>query len=348
LPITMRASVLTAPGQLAHQHLELAPVGAEELLVRVLSSGICGSDLAVYRGAHPYKEPPVVLGHELCGVVESVGARVSRFKPGELVCAASFSPCDRCTQCARGAAHLCPHKRALNHRGWQGSFAEYVLLSENMTFGLPEGTPAAVGALVEPLAIGLHAVRLAGAAEQRTMVILGSGNIGLCCLMTARRLGFRVLCADVRPSACALALRLGATAFLDTSQTPIANALQNAGSGAPDVVVLAAGYPGALDEALAIVAPGGRVIVVSYFERPHTVGLNALVAGEHAVIGSALCTAADMREVIAWLTDGSLDPLALITHTLPLDAVAEGMRLMCDPQRAAGKIMLSAPMSADA
>ncbi len=341
LPTHMRASVLTAPGTLESRLLPVPALQPDEILVRVLAAGICGSDVAAFRGVHPYKTAPAVLGHELSGTVVARGAAVERFQVGERVCAASFSHCERCTHCLRGAIHLCGEKRALSHRGWHGAFAEYVVLKQNMTYALPAQVPDVLGALVEPLSIGLHAVRLAGPADGRGLAVLGTGNIGLACLLAARRFAFAVACVDLRADAGRLSLSLGAKAFVLGSQS-IDLAVQEALGGRPEVVVLATGYANALDDALELVQPGGTIVVVSYFDRPQRVGLNGLVTNEATVVGSALSTDQDMRDAINWLAEGALEPSELIAAQLPLRSAAEAMSLVCDPARPAGKVVLRA------
>ncbi len=342
LPTHMRASVLTAPGTLESQVLPMPVLQPDEILVRVLAAGICGSDVAAFRGVHPYKTAPAVLGHELSGTVVARGAAVERFQVEERVCAASFSHCERCTQCLRGAIHLCSEKRALNHRGWHGAFAEYVVLKQNMTYALPVHVPDVLGALVEPLSIGLHAVRLAGPADKRRLAVLGVGNIGLACLLAARRFGFAVASVDVRADAGRLSLSLGAKAFVLGGGQNLDLAVQEALGGRPEVVLLATGYANAIDDALALVQPGGTIVVVSYFDQPQRVGVNELVANEATMVGSALSTDQDMREAIDWLVEGALEPSELIAAQLPLHAAAEAMSLVCDPARPAGKVVLTA------
>ena len=171
----MSAAILTDVRRIEYRKVAVPEPGPGELLVRVAASGICGSDLATYRGTHPYKKAPIILGHELTGTVVRVGPEVTGFRPGDEVCAAAFSPCDRCPACRRGDPHLCSDRSNLSHDSWQGSFAEYVILRRNATFRLPPGLAAEQGALVEPLSIGLHAVRLSGTPGQPGVAVLGSG-----------------------------------------------------------------------------------------------------------------------------------------------------------------------------
>ncbi|QNP76172.1 alcohol dehydrogenase catalytic domain-containing protein [Streptomyces roseirectus] len=352
----MRAGLLTAPRVLdPHALLDVPEPGPGELLVRVLASGVCGSDLAAWRGTHPYKVAPVVLGHEFCGTVTRLGLQLpydqGEFAVGDLVCSAAFSPCDGCAECRRGAPHLCADRRNLSHEGWQGSFAEYVLLRRNMTHRLPPGTDPVAGALVEPLSIGLHAVRLAGPGAGRALAVLGSGTIGLSCLLSARRLGFGpAVCVDAGPAKAALAAAAGADGYVDArtgSPSPgeVADLIVRQLAGErPEVVFVAAGYPGVLDQAVAAVRPGGTIVVVSYFDAPVPVDLNALVGREARLLFSSLSVPDDFRRIISWLADGSLDPLPLVTHHFPLERIEEAMAVLDRPAppgaAPTGKVML--------
>lgn len=312
----------------------------DELLVRVAATGICGSDLAAYRGTHPYKTAPAVLGHEFAGFVERVGPGVTGFAEGDLVCSAAFSHCDTCEACRSGAVQLCGRKLNLSHLGWDGSFADRVLLRPNMTHRLAPGTHPVAGALVEPLSIGLHAMR--ASRTEGGVLVLGSGTVGLSCAVAARRLGRGpVVCVDLGPDKGRLARAIGADGYADAADgDPVERALSALGGRPADTVVIAAGYPGVLDQAVRAVRPGGEIVVVSYFEDRPPVDLNALVGREITVRTSALSTPRDFAEVIGWLTDGGLDPLPLVTHHFPLARAADALRLMDRADTPTGKIML--------
>ncbi|RNL74120.1 L-iditol 2-dehydrogenase [Streptomyces sp. I6] len=337
----MKAAVLTGRRTIAHQDTAAPEPGRGELLVRVDATGICGSDLAAYRGTHPYKTAPAVLGHEFSGTVVAVGADVTGFTVGDRACSAAFSHCDACAQCLHGAPHLCTRKLNLSHLDWTGSFAELVVLRPNMAHRLPPDLHPVAGALVEPLSIGLHAVRLVGEGAGRSVLVLGSGTIGLSCLIAARQLGHAtVACVDVGPEKGGLALGLGADAYADARDgDPVPEALE-ALAGPADVVVIAAGYPGVTDQALRAVRPGGDIVIVSYFEDRHPVDLNALVGREVTVHGSALSTPRDFTEVIDRLAAGTLDVLPMVTHHFPLAGTGSALRLMDRADVPTGKIML--------
>lgn len=338
------AAVLTAVRTIEQRTLPVPSPGPDEILVRVAASGVCGSDLSTYRGTHPYKTAPVVLGHELCGTVVGIGERVEHVRPGDLVCAAAYSPCGTCAACLRSDPHLCFDRRNLSHLDWDGSFAQHVLLRSNMTFPLADHVHPEAGAMAEPLSIALHAVRL-GLSDQGLgdVAILGAGGIGLCCALAARRLGARqITCIDLGTAKAHLAEAAGADTYLDAADAGAGKALRSAWPTGADVTVVASGHPGALDEACAMTRKGGRVVVVSYFDRPQTVSVNPFVAGELTVVFSHLSTPRDFAEVTGWLADGSVDPRPLITHRFELSRTDEALRLIDAPHGAVGKIMIHA------
>lgn len=333
---TMSAAVLTGPRHVESRGIPVPDVEPRTLLVRVLTTGVCGSDVAAYRGTHPYKTAPIVLGHELCGVVERLGDGVRGFSVGDLVCAAAYSPCERCAACRAGAANLCTDRRNLSHLGWQGSFADYVLLHENMAFRLADHVDPLAGAMVEPLSIGLHAVRLARPAG--SVVVLGSGSIGLsCALAVKRRWSAWVTCVDLGPHKEAPARLAGADDYVDAAGDDFASWVA---LGPADVVFVASGHDGALAQAAAMVRRGGQVVVVSYFDAPVLLDANALVGGELALVGSALSTAADFAEVIDWVETGAVDPRPLVTHHFDLADTAGALALLDGAGGRTGKVMI--------
>lgn len=339
---TTRAQLLTAPGTVRPVDLTLGPLRADELLVEVRATGVCGSDVATFLGTHPYKKAPAVLGHEMAGVVVAAGAGVRDVEVGDLVASAAFAHCGRCAACDSGAAHLCADKAALSHAGWHGSFAEHVVLRERMVLRLPPGLPPEAGALVEPLAIGRHAAGLVAGRRGGTVVVLGTGTIGLATLLAARSdsLG-RVVCVDRGPRKGELALRCGAAAYVDARAVPSVVDEVRRRTGAPaDVTFVAAGYDGVLDDALAVTRPGGAVVLVSYFGARRAVDLDAVVASEAAVLGSALCTPADLARACAAIVDGEVDPAVLVTHRFGLEHAQDALELAAAGDGTVGKVLL--------
>ena len=329
----MKAVKLLAIRQLETVVVSVPKPAAGEVLIKVGATGVCGSDLSTYLGRHPYKRPPSVLGHEFAGVVVEVGAEVEGVKVGDRVCAAAFSGCGVCNPCRQKKPQLCQHKTTFSTDGWMGSFAEFVVAKQNMLYRVPEHVTFTAAALVEPLSIGVHAVRLAGDLANKSVTIIGAGNIGLCCTVAARQLAAaRVTCVDRNPEKETLARRCGADIFVTAAED---------GSHEADITIVACDYPNALEDAIALSLPGARIIIVSYFSRATTVDLNQLVRSELRISGSALADPSDFQTVIEWIAHDRLDPLLLVTHHMPLSCAGDALSLMEHGLGCIGKIMLS-------
>jgi 2-desacetyl-2-hydroxyethyl bacteriochlorophyllide A dehydrogenase len=338
--MTMRAMVLTESRQIQPRSLPLPEIGPREVLVRVMATGVCGSDLATWRGTHPYKRAPATLGHELSGVVVRCGVDVSSMRRGDRICASSYGWCGQCVPCTKGRPQLCAARVNLSHRGLAGSFAEYLVLREEMAFQLPSGVDFSRGALVEPLSIGVHAVRLAGPRLGARLLILGCGTIGLSCCLVARSLGFaRIVCTDADAAKGKLAAGAGADVFLDAGGRVVEEALLALGGDA-DVTIVASGHSRALQEATEVTRPGGEVIVVSFFGGPAPVPLDDVVRREISVRGACLSTPVDFTDALDWIAKGTIDPLTLVTHHFALEEAARALQLMDAGQPGVGKILL--------
>ena len=184
--------------------------GAGDVKLRVLYAGICGTDIhEVYDGPvfvpverpHPLTgvQAPVILGHELCGEVVEVGAGVTTVAPGDLVAVEPLQPCGRCAYCTSGAYNLCPTRAAHGLARAGGGFAEFTVVEERMAHGLPPGLSAIQGALVEPMSVGVHAVKLTHARPGSWVAVHGLGPIGLGVLLALRARGVETIASD--PSA---------------------------------------------------------------------------------------------------------------------------------------------------
>jgi threonine dehydrogenase-like Zn-dependent dehydrogenase len=334
------AAILSGVGEINLVSLQLPPLRSKELLVEVEMTGLCGSDMAVYLGKHVYKKPPIVLGHEFSGIVRRAGAAVSSVRIGDRICAASFTSCDSCDDCLRGAIHLCRDKRNICSEGWHGSFSSYVHVTDCMVTVLPPEVDAEKWALVEPLTIGLHAMRLAPVMTDRKVAIIGAGSIGLSCLIAARRLGAgRTVCIDKGRPKREIALCLGADEFVDAqSDGTVRGGLGALGEEA-DITVIACSYDDVFSHAKLLTRPGGEVIVVSYFDPGVSIDLNDFLRAEIAVRFSYLSTRRDFAEVIGWLSHGGLDPTPLVTHRFSLASADCAFRLKKDRPSDVGKII---------
>lgn len=215
----MKSVVIHAEGDVRVEERPLPQLQTDDdVLVRVVSSGLCGSDIPriFAAGAHYY---PITLGHEFSGYVTSYGAAVTDLQPGDAVACVPLLPCFHCPQCERGYYSLCKQYQFVGSRS-EGGHAEYVVVKRANLFRLPAGMPVEDGAFIEPITVGLHAFHLAQGCKDKNVIIVGAGTIGLLALQCARELGAKSITAiDINPQKLALATTLGATHTFNSQET---------------------------------------------------------------------------------------------------------------------------------
>lgn len=308
-----------------------APGGA---LVRVRACGICGSDLHVLRGAWPTQ--PFWVGHEIAGEVLEVQDG-GDFQPGDHVAIEPIAGCGRCRFCESGDYVHCSTKRFIGG-SIPGGYADYLdVPSARLLHRLPADLPWEVGALAEPLAVGVHALRRAGLQGGMSVAVVGGGAIGLLALQAARALGAHQTAVLAKyEHQAALARRLGASTTALTSDPEAIARLVDAADGGYDLVVEAVGGAStAAQQALDLVRPLGIVALTGAFPAAVPLALGQVVSKEVRLIG-ANCYSASLEQrrdfaiAVALLARGEVDGGALITHRFPLDQAAEAFATALD------------------
>jgi 2-desacetyl-2-hydroxyethyl bacteriochlorophyllide A dehydrogenase len=321
----MKAAVLQAP-----RHLEVVmrpePVARPgEVVVRVAATAVCHTDLEIYTGRHPGVRLPVVMGHEATGVVEAVGAGVTRARPGQAVLINPIIACGACDPCARGRGNLCANA-GLFGREMDGSLAEQVVLPEAYVYPLPERLPLTAATLIETLATVRHAQERARIGAGESVVVLGQGVAGLLHTELANLAGARPVVAVSRSAwKLELARRRRADRVVDAAHEDAVAAVREATAGrGADVVIDAAGDPALIAPALEMLAPGGRLLVYGIDHRPVPgFTMFPLYYKELTVYGSRALTPDDVPPAIDLVASGAIDVEGLITASYPLERVAE-------------------------
>jgi threonine dehydrogenase-like Zn-dependent dehydrogenase len=250
----MRAAIFAGPGRpIRIEQVEDPRPSANELLLKISRCGICGSDLSMTADS-PITFRPGRFGHEYAGEILEVGRNVSGFRVGDRLAVMPAMPCGACDGCREGNATFC-----LAARTFGGGFAEYAVISPDAAVPLPQTLSLSDGALIEPMACGLHALRLARLRGAERIVVLGAGSMALSVVFWARHLGAGSIVVLSRSSHRAdVALSLGADAVLELDADP--KELTSALGGPPDVVAECVGKPGLLEKAIALVRPQGTVL----------------------------------------------------------------------------------------
>ena len=301
----MKAIVWNGPEEMAIEEVPEPTVGPGTVIVRPDAVGICGSEVEGYLGKMGNRTPPLVMGHEFAGTVTEVGEGVGEDLLGREVAVNPLSSDGTCPLCRAGYTNLCPNRKLVGIHS-PGGFAEYVLAPAQNVYPLPEGVEARTGALAEPLANGVHAVRL-GLANHPVehAVVVGAGTIGLMCLQAAVLDGIPNL-SVVEPHASRReqALDLGAHAAYGSGEEA-REALEEPTEGlGADLVIDAVGAEVTRRMALDLLRPGGRVVFVGLHEDDTTLGFHGVVRGQLDLQGSYAYTAEDYEQALEWLVAG--------------------------------------------
>jgi (R,R)-butanediol dehydrogenase/meso-butanediol dehydrogenase/diacetyl reductase len=329
--------------------------GDGEVLVRVLRSGMCGTDATEWRSGphifavgetpHPVSGPtgPLILGHEFIGEITEVGA-TSRFAVGELVAAGAGVWCGECPRCLEGRTNLCWNYRTLG-LNVDGGMAEYVSASEKMLAPIPPGMSLDAAGLSQPLAVGFHAARRSGAVPGDRVVLISAGAIGTFVLAALLSMGdIDVTVVDFAGPKLDRALRLGATRIIPAGDDVVADVLAAVHERGADIVIEASGAPGQLANAIRMVRAGGTILQVGLPARPPEVELAAIVLREVTIrTTNAHVFSEDLAPALQLLaTSGLADEL--LDSVRPLGDLADQLERLATGQ-IEGKVLFDPSLS---
>jgi (R,R)-butanediol dehydrogenase/meso-butanediol dehydrogenase/diacetyl reductase len=322
----MKAVVLRGPGRLEVDTVADPTPEPGQLVLRVSACGICGTDLALVRAGA--LAPGSVLGHEFCGEVVESGAG---FSAGERVCALPALSCGGCARCRSGLGAYCQKQRTVGMGTAPGAFGEYVVVARREVVRLPEELGIRAGALVEPLAVSLHAIRVGRLRRGESCLILGGGPIGLGTAVWARHFGAgEVIVSESNPARRALAEKLGATRAVEPGDA-LAELLASRLPDGPDVVIEAAGAPGLIQTAMEAVRFRGRVVVAGVCMSPDPIRALPALMGEVTLHFVLAYEKDDFQYTIDMLGAGRIEPLAMVTASVPLDEVPGAFQALSRP-----------------
>lgn len=344
----MRAAVYRGPNEFRLEDVPIPEVGPGEILVRVDTCGVCGTDVKkIRKGLLP---GPRVFGHEIAGTIARAGMGVTRFREGDRVALHHHIPCGACFYCGRGAFAQCAvYKRNGTTAGFEpagGGFAEYVKALDWIVargaVPIPDGVLAEEASFVEPVNTCLKAVCKAGVAKGQTVLVVGQGPIGLLLMQLARWQGAEVVASDPLADRREMSRRLGAAAVIDSAGDVAAEVQALTGGRGADRTLLAALGPSAFQQAIHATRPAGRIMVFAATSPGETVevDLGALCAAEKEIVTS-YSASIDVQDQATRLVFGrEIRVRELITHRLPLAEAARAVDLASRPQPGVLKVVL--------
>jgi len=316
----------------AYKHLELADLptptpAPDEVLIRVAACGICGSDVHGYDGGSGRRIPPLVMGHEAAGTIESVGSTIKNFAPGDRVTFDSTVYCGECSNCRRGDINLCDRRQVLGvscgDYSRAGAFAEFVTVPARILHRLPESLPFAEAAMLEAVAVAIHAVNLAEISSNTTALVIGAGTIGILTMQALHAAGCaRVFITDLDEDRLEMARQLGATEILLSDDSLNKKILQLTGKEGVDVALEAVGRNETIAAAIDSVRKGGAVVLIGNIAPNVNLPLQKVVTRQIRLQGSC-ASAGEYPQAIRWMASGAIRVKPLITAVAPLEEGAQ-------------------------
>jgi len=315
----MRQAVMTSPGKIEHRDVPEPQVGLGEVLLRIKRIGICGSDVHVYHGKHPFTSYPVVQGHEFSAVVEAVGEGVENIKVGSKATATPQVVCGECAPCKRGDYHICDD---LKVQGFQapGVAQDLFVTDADKVVLLPDSFTHEQGALVEPVSVAVHTTARAGEMGGKNVVVLGAGPIGNLVGQMCRARGANVLITDVSSFRVEKAGECG----LEQTSNPVDESLADAsmrvfGNAGFEIVLDCAGVQATIDAAVENVNKGGTIVAVAVYDDKPRVDMAVVGDRELSIIGTLMYQYRDYKEAVQRIASGDIVAAPLDSKHFPFE-----------------------------
>ena len=321
----MKALLLTAPSTLAIVDFPTPAIADDEVLVRIHACGICGSDFHGWDGSSGRRQAPLIMGHEASGEIVATGPRVEKWHAGDRVTFDSTIYCGVCHFCCQGQINLCENRRVVGVSPTEykqhGAFAEFVAVPSRILYRLPDTLPFDQAAMIEPVSIAVHAVQRITIAATDTVVVVGSGMIGLLIVQALRWAGAkRIVAVDLAENRLTLARRLGATHTFNPSTSDVAGEVARLTEGlGADAAFEVVGLTPTVNLAIAVLKRSGSCVLVGNLSpKTQDFPLHAVVTKEITVTGTC-SSAGEYPLCLDLIARGVIDVKPMIETVAPLD-----------------------------
>lgn len=318
----MKAVILKNERTLVVEELPKPHVGADDVLVKVSACGICGTDLHLYKHGSP--SPDVKMGHESAGTVTEVGEKVSGFRLGDRVAVLGRVPCGECHWCQRGRHHICPYRLDV-----RGGFSEYVAVKPQMLVRLPDEISFRQAAVLEPMAVSLHGIKLAKIGAHDGVVVTGAGPIGLFAAALLRDIGVRGLVVSEPSKVRRERAAAWADRVVDPTGEDLGDAAREALDPGVDALVECSGNATVLEDAFNIVGFAGRILLLGACLQNVNFNPASLLVREVGFQASYGCDMVEMKECIELVRSGRVHIDSIISGTVSQDDLPGAFERLC-------------------
>lgn len=331
----MKAVVWKEADRIAVEEVPEPDRAGSELVVRVGYAGICGSDLTIMSGKHPRARAPLVLGHEFMGTVEYIPAGLKvPVRVGQRVVVNPLIACRACRPCRQGYEHICERLQLIGVERSPGALAGYVSAPQpDRVHPIPDSLSDRAAALIEPLAVAVHAVDYAALREGDRAAILGAGPVGLLIAQVLRARGAAAIwLSEMDPNRLERARRLGFQTIDAAREDPVAAVLEHTGGRGAEVTFEAAGVPATAAQVIPMTGIKGRVVMTALHKKPAEVLFRDLAYREISILGTRIYANGDFEKAIELAGSGRVDLEPLITHVFPLEQALEAFAVARNAQ----------------
>lgn len=337
----MLQQVMTEPGKIEFREVPVPEPGEGEVLIKIMEIGICGSDIHVYHGEHPFTSYPVTQGHEVSGLIERLGAGVTGFSKGQKVTIQPQVVCGECYPCRHGKYNLC---ESLKVMGFQttGVASHYFAVDAKKVTPLPEAMSLEEGAMIEPLAVAVHAVRRAGDVTGQDICVLGAGPIGILVAQTAKGMGAgRVMITDISDIRLQKAKECGIDFCVNTKEKNFGEALLECfGPDKADVIYDCAGNDITMGQAIQYARKGSTIILVAVFAGMAKVDLAVLNDHELDLNTSMMYRSEDYEKAIELAASGKVSLKPLISQRFPFRQYLDAYKYIDENRETTMKVLI--------
>lgn len=321
-------------------------VAPDEVLIRVHSCGICGSDVHGFDGSSGRRIPPIIMGHEASGTIAKIGADVKKFAEGDRVTFDSMISCGRCAFCRGGKPNLCDDRMVFgvscgDYRR-HGAFAEYVNVPERIVFSVPDSLSFDEAAMVEPVSVAVHAVNITPVRLGDTALVVGAGMIGLLTVQALRAAGCgKIISSDIADDRLAAAKAMGADVTLNAASANVVETVREITDGlGADLTVEAVGADATVETAIEAVRKGGSVTLIGNIAPKISFGLQSVVTREITVYGSC-ASANDYPACLELMGRKAIRTRELISASVPLEEGASMFERLYNRESGLTKVILN-------
>lgn len=339
----MRSVWMMEKAKLEIRDIPVPEITEKEVLVRVKYAGICGSDMHIYHNVHSFRFPPVIVGHEIAGTVVKAGAGVSRLKEGDRVAVLPMNTCGTCEWCAQDLPAHCEKRFMPGQGAWIGACVEYLNVDERLCYILPEDVDTRLGALCEPLAVAVHALRKIPENQRDSVLMMGAGAIGHLAVIAARGMGFRrIIVSDIVDRNLEAALENGADFAVNVSRENLTEAIEKQYGEKVSSIIITAGPKDILKQAIAAIRRTGCIVAITMTDGELPFPMVPFIFTEASLCASLNYNDADFKACLSLLSREKARFEKAITHVVPFEEAQEIFDLLANKTEFVIKAMFKA------